>query len=292
MTSQVLSCDVVRKFVPPRMAKRELPEAKYTDEQVIGATGLPIDSLRRLITWGAVSPAQAGGGRGRVRLWTTRQALRISLTAQFSAAGFSLQMAHTLAYCIPPLGGLLTLYDPETLVQIYAEKDIAHLELPEKGVALDILTKPGEPIEWPIPGEFWGSETLIFDRKFLYTDAWGDGPEIVAEIDSERQRVIPFYDPTKIASLDKVIDKFTPNDAHTIDKSSLLIDRKYLSAAGRAKLVADKLPVNGKITGKVVCRSLLSINLALGFVLCVRQLRGVPSEYEYPIEYEPANEES
>src|SRR5262249_55086916 len=103
------------------MAKGELLSPKYTDAQVLDATGLPIDSLRRLITWGAVRPAQAGGGRGRVRLGTTRQALRITATAQFTAAGFSLQMAHTLTYCVP-LDGLMGIFDPEELAAGLAKR--------------------------------------------------------------------------------------------------------------------------------------------------------------------------
>lgn len=200
-------------------------------------------------------------------------------------------MAHTLTYCIPPLDSLVTIYDPESLVQIYAHKKQAQLDLPEDPIPLDVLTKPGELVEWPIPGEFLGSETLIVDGRYFYTDAWGDAPLLVAEIDADRQRVIPYYDPTRVSRfLFGDLGQFVTPDVHTIDKSSLLIDRKYLSSRGKAKLLSRR-SVSGQITGRVVCKSLLSINLAFGFILCVRKLRGIPIEYKHPIEFLPADDE-
>ena len=70
---------------------------RFTDEQVTEACNLHVDNLRKLITWGAVIPAQAGGGRGRVRLWTMGHVRRISITASIQNAGFSLRLAHTIA---------------------------------------------------------------------------------------------------------------------------------------------------------------------------------------------------
>ena len=40
----------------------------FTGDAVTAACGLHRDNLRRLITWRAVIPVQAGAGRGRVRL--------------------------------------------------------------------------------------------------------------------------------------------------------------------------------------------------------------------------------
>lgn len=258
----------------------------YTDQQVITATGMPIDSLRRLITWGAVRPAQAGGGRGRVRLWTTRQALRISVTAQFAATGFSLQMAHTLTYCIPPLDNLLTLYDPETLILFYAEKRLKFPELPDEHEQLDRLTKPRGLKEWPMPGVYLGSETLIIDGRYLYSDAWGGEPLFMAEIDAERQRVVRYLDPARDPELNELLDKVAPRDVHSIDRSSLLLDRNYVR--GR-RFHTDKDALPQRINGQVFCKSLLSINLALGLVLCVRQLRGLSTDYA-PSELPPPEE--
>lgn len=256
----------------------DLPSPTYTDQQVVAATGLHVDSLRKLITWGAVRPAQSGGGRGRVRLWTTRQALRISVTAQFASSGFSLQMAHTLTYCIP-LDSLLSMYDPETLVIALAERRRKNPNAPDDNELLDVLTKPSQPENWPLPGEFDGSETLIVDGRFLYSDAYGDNPTLMAEIDPERQRVVPYSDPLRGTFYDDTLEKQSTPDVSQIDKASLLIDRKYLSAKGRQALSGGEFPAPSQIIHKLLCRSLLSINTALGLVLCVRKLRGLPTTY-------------
>ena len=73
----------------------------FTDERLTTACNLHVDNLRQLITWKAVIPYQRGGGRGRVRLWTLDHVYRISMTASIFNAGFSLKMAHTLAYLLP-----------------------------------------------------------------------------------------------------------------------------------------------------------------------------------------------
>lgn len=254
----------------------------YTDEKVILATGLPLDALRRLITWGAVRPAQSGGGRGRVRLWTTRQALRISATTQFAAAGFSLQMAHTLTYCLP-LDSLVTLYDPfmmTSAVDKKHHKNLTHL--------FGLLTKEQTPEEWqwPTPGHHHGSQTLIVDSRFLYTDAYDRIPRLIGQIDPIKQRVIPYADPTQRRIFNAALEKSSIADVSMIDKDSLLIDNKYLASTKVKKEMDNDWSAPTEIAGKALCRSLLSINLALGFVLCVRALRGLPSEY-YAFEIEP-----
>jgi hypothetical protein len=73
----------------------------FTDGQLTAACELHVDNLRQLITWKAAIPYQRGGGRGRVRLWTLDHVYRISMTASIFNAGFSLKMAHTLAYLLP-----------------------------------------------------------------------------------------------------------------------------------------------------------------------------------------------
>jgi hypothetical protein len=91
-----------------------MDDRTFTDQQLTSACELHVDNLRQLITWKAVIPYQAGGGRGRVRLWTITHVHRISMTASIFHAGFSLRMAHTLAYLMP-FDELLGLYDPLTL---------------------------------------------------------------------------------------------------------------------------------------------------------------------------------
>lgn len=70
----------------------------YTDDQVVDATGLHIDNVRKLVTWGAVRPAKGGRGRGNVRQWDGRTARRIARVAAIVESGMSLRMAHTLTY--------------------------------------------------------------------------------------------------------------------------------------------------------------------------------------------------
>jgi len=240
---------------------------RYTDSQVLAATGLPIDSLRRLITWGAVRPAQAGGGRGRVRLWTTGQALRISVTSQLAAGGFSLQMAHTLAYCVP-ISNLTLLFEPEALLPTMARRSNKEA----KGL-LESLTLKRQPKVWPAPGEHAASQILILDRQFVYISHWEVGFELVAEIDPDQQRVIPIHDPEREAESD------AESDESIIDKSSLLIDRRYLSGKGSPKRLSEHLEIRTKNLDMIMCKSLLSINLSLGFMLCVRQLQGFETKY-------------
>ena len=40
-----------------------MDDSYYTDAELESATGLPLIHVRRLITWGAVSPAKGGNGR-------------------------------------------------------------------------------------------------------------------------------------------------------------------------------------------------------------------------------------
>ena len=87
----------------------------FTDQQVTTACGMHQDNLRRLITWKAVIPVQARGGRGRVRLWSMGHVRRISIVSTLFNAGFSLRMAHTIAYCLP-FENLLEVYEPNHLI--------------------------------------------------------------------------------------------------------------------------------------------------------------------------------
>lgn len=258
-----------------------LTRESYTDEQVTTATRLHVDNLRKLITWGAVKPLQAGGGRGRVRMWSTRQALRISVTAQFVEAGFSLQMAHTLTYCLP-LDDLLYVYDPEVLALFIAKKP----ELYEEDL-LSVLTGRAE-IGSRFTERYLGSRTLVVDGRYLYSDALGDCPCLMAVIDPVRQRAFPTASPSQFlygAGMVEDLDLPRVADAVHIDRSSLLIDDQYFVRRKKWKPLPEAiLPkgIEGQLVGldKIVCRTLLVINLALGLATCVRTLRGVPTNYQ------------
>lgn len=251
------------------MTKAETPgPALFTDQQVIAATDIPIDSLRRLITWGAVRPTQAGGGRGRVRLWSTHAALRICVTSELAAEGYSLQMAHSLAYCLP-LSNLLLWFDPEfsKVMTQHVADDTSAKELTRS------LTQRSQPKSFPGPSEFANSQVLILERRLVYTNNEQDF-ELVAEIDSERQRILPLRDPEREVQGDSDED-----DPPTIDKTSLLIDRRYLSEKGRRRLEGHEAVIRTQNLDMIICRSLLSLNLSISFVLCVRRLQGFKTRF-------------
>jgi hypothetical protein len=280
---------------------RQQPEI-FTDEQVTAACGLHLDNLRRLITWGAVAPVQSGGGRGRVRKWSARQALRISVTAQFVEAGFPLQMAHTLTYCLP-LDDLLYAYDPEIIrTHIKGRRDPGAQRLRAM-----LTGRRGD--YWPDKG-YYGSEVLIVDRKYLYADVLGDSPTLFAIIDGKRNRVYPTHNPLQfLYGAGMVEDYKLPKvvDARKISRASLLVDDEFLPVPwdepppseesekridDHWKRFTEKLPsgVDSQVLGidRLVCRNFVAINLAVGLTIFVRRLLGLPVEY-HPFE-EPSHE--
>ena len=259
----------------------------FTDQQVTGAAGLHLDNLRRLITWGAVKPIQAGGGRGRVRMWTARQALRISVTAQFVEAGFSLRMAHTLTYCIP-LDDLLYTFDPEIIRTKLADK-------PEPGYArLKAMISAEGKDYWPDSDRYLGSIVLIVDGKYLYADVLGDSPTLFAIIDRERQRVYTDSSPYQFKYGAGMVEDFglpKRTDAKRIDRRSLLIDDEYLSKGWKhsyqrfQKLIPKGVTTHFLAVDHVIAKNFCVINLAVGLTDFVRKLLGLPVDYR-PFEAE------
>jgi len=255
-------------------------ENTYTDEQVTAATGLHVDNLRKLITWGAVRPAQAGGGRGRIRKWTTRQALRIAVTAQFVDAGFSLQMAHTLTYCLP-LDDLLHVYDPAKMRTV--------VEQSKADEDRRMLRQLVDPVPPELPHDrYIGSLTVLVDGRYLYSDCLGDIPTLMAIIDADTPKVYPTWgSPSQFqygAGVTELLKLRPATDAESIDQSSLLIDDKYVRPRKGRKYSTDvipqHLPTQLIAIDHVVCKSLLIINLALGMLQCVRSLQGLSTDYQ------------
>ena len=85
-------------------------DSYYTDAEMESATGLPIFHVRRLITWGAVSPAK--GGKGVVRQWDRHAIRQIACFNALNVAGLSLPMAHTLGM-LTPVRFVIDIIDPE-----------------------------------------------------------------------------------------------------------------------------------------------------------------------------------
>ncbi|HEX3861798.1 MAG TPA: hypothetical protein VHY35_08925 [Stellaceae bacterium] len=249
----------------------------FSDKQVTSACNLHVDNLRRLITWGAVTPAQAGGGRGRVRQWTARQALRVSVTAQFVEVGFSLQMAHTLTYCLP-LDDLLYAYDPVII------RTVLKSDRDEGALRLKAMISRRGKYYWP-GKRYMGSEVIIVDRQFVYADVLGDCPTLLAVIDLERQRVYPSFSPLQFVfgagmaedhNLPKIID------AQKISRNSLLIDDEHLTEDRPHRplpIIPQDLDSQLLSLDTLVCRNFIAINLAVGLTACVRKLLNLPLHY-------------
>jgi hypothetical protein len=275
------------------MATMETTGKTFTDEQVTEACGINLDSLRRLITWRAVRPVQGGGGRGRVRLWTMRQALRIAVTAEFFQAGFSLQMAHTITYCLP-LDDMLTLYQ-EDFVEQYAKTDYPGLIDPEAAN--------------PMPHrDAIGTETYVVNGRYIYSDALAETPTLFAMIDLERNRVVPTWsDPRKPLwglIFNNNPEYYKDSDFVQIDQKSLLIDEEYFQPYGiddrdelerrwkKFREMSDY--VDTQIIAKewFNFRSFLQINLNIGLYITYRKLVGLPVDYHLRERPEPTGEEN
>ncbi len=254
----------------------------FTDAQIEEACGLHVDYLRRLITWRAVKPVQAGGGRGRVRLWTMRQALRIAVTAEFVRAGFSLQMAHTITYCLP-IDDMLTLYQ-EDFAAKFAEIGYPDLIDPE---AVN-----------PMPHmDTVGTETYIVNGRYIYSDALADTPTLFAVIDPERNRVIPTWSDPKKAPWGLIFNNnpeyYREPDFVEIDHKSLLIDDEYLQSYSlddreeyekrwkKFRELSDYVDTQIIAREWFNFRSFLQINLNIGLYVAYRKLMGLPVDYHF-----------
>ena len=94
-------------------------DSYYTDADLEWATGLPLIHVRRLITWGAVSPAK--GGKGVVRQWDQHAIRHIACVKALYVAGLSLPMAHTLGM-LTPTRVAIDLIDPRAVIQTKVKK--------------------------------------------------------------------------------------------------------------------------------------------------------------------------
>jgi len=168
----------------------------FSDSEVIEATGLGLDNLRKLITWGAVRPEQSGGGRGRVRMWTLRQSMRIAATAAVYRAGFSLRMAHTLVYALP-LDDMLLSYDPELWGQGTGAHQFEPWNASGGAVVLDRLLSTGE---YRIGRDRRRIGHIhIVQGSLVYTDALGRGAALFGYIDRDRNIFVSFRDPAEFS---------------------------------------------------------------------------------------------
>lgn len=130
-------------------------ELTFTDDQVQKAFGLHIDNVRRLITWRAVTPAQGGGGRGKVRKWSLKSVQRMSITTMFHDMGLSLKLAHTLTTCLPI----------EHTIDHFNRRFFSY-----EHAASTIRNALMTDVEWSIIRETNGSTIIIVDNELVYGD--------------------------------------------------------------------------------------------------------------------------
>jgi hypothetical protein len=252
-------------------------EKTFTDAEITAACGLHVDNLRKLITWGAVRPVQSGGGRGRVRLWTLKQAMRIAVTAQFVEANFSLQMAHTLSYCLP-FDDILQFFDPDFL------KDI-DLEDPKEAHTKKMLS-PEEEKYWPSLDHI-GSDFFIVDGQAVYGDLLADSGILFGIIDYRENKYFPIWTISSPlwGAISESLGKPPELGWRNIDRKSLLVDDVFL--------FSDDYEIKKELTkekqGKFDCqvnyvremkfKTLTYINFAAGLSMTFRRLLGLPVNY-------------
>ena len=252
-----------------------MDEQRFTDEQVTKACGLHIDNLRRLITWGAVRPVQAGGGRGRVRLWTFAQAMRIAATTEFVEAGFSLQMAHTLTYCLP-LDDLLALYDPDFL------KNNVNLNH-RQNVRLNAMLAPAGEGESYWPGPEYTGHIVVIDRRLVYADVLGDTYQLYGLIHPELNLYYPVWDPryAYFGPVTEGTQKRRPA-IKNVEPSSLLLNDVYRRTSPR-RLSRYMLKISKNVDSQIddpedhFYRHCLRLNLGVGLTVAFRKLLGFPA---------------
>ncbi|MBP2311910.1 hypothetical protein [Azospirillum soli] len=264
----------------------------FTDEEVMHACDISMDSLRKLITWKAAVPAQAGGGRSRVRLWKSSQIARICVASRIANSGFSLRMAHTMAYALP-LDDMLSLYDLDLL-----DKISESAEERNKFIGIDFFS-PEELLIFPHESRI--GHVLIVNNKYVYTDALGSIATMWGVIDWEanrlvvRKRLEQFYWGKVANNLDAHPRRTGVDD---IDPSSLLVTVLGESGADEegkaywAKLWDGPDLVPYAIYGvNNYGFSTLVINLYIGLQVMLRRLLGLPYRIaECQTEFEEAEQ--
>jgi hypothetical protein len=247
-------------------------QATFTDDVLVSASGLHRDNLRRLITWRAVVPIQAGGGRGRVRLWALAQVLRVCVTTQFFDAGFSLRMAHTLTYCLP-LDDMLQRFDP------------AFLADPRTAEA-DRELLSAEPYSVRSSRDRIG-HVYVLDRKYVYTDVLGELPYLYGVLNLDDNRFYPTYDPGRFL-WGLIANSFDRRPAttgiHDIDRSSLLLGDVYFREGSSeiTKALEDLIAgIDTQILDwdELTFRNCLVIDLSVGLELAFRRVLDLPAFY-------------
>jgi DNA-binding transcriptional MerR regulator len=201
---------------------------RFTDKQMTEACGLHQDNLRRLITWKAVTPIQAGGGRGKIRLWNFDHVRRISSIALLFNAGFSLRLAHTIAYCLPFEEILLPILQPDVMAQNRSDIDgwydpvKLRVELDEQDCFVDVINRRflffgmTEITDNDCFGYISDDQTMFFGRYNIrthYSFHTDDPEKATTHAKWERNWIVDRIDPASLAfEYDPDFDEATAKD--------------------------------------------------------------------------------
>jgi hypothetical protein len=203
----------------------------YTDSDLETATGLPTLHVRRLITWGAVTPA--AGGKGVVRQWDRREIRHIASIAALYAAGLSLPMAHTLGMLIPARFAL-NMIDPEAGIQKSARDKWFNPKVPLR------VIEPADVI------------LSVINGTAVHWQLGRSGRVFVGELANERSVLMSALDYSKF-------DECDPASLSWQFEPDLATRRAQAAAAEEFKHPISVTTINLSLACKIAMRRLLGI---------------------------------
>jgi hypothetical protein len=158
-------------IVDLNQALRSYQENKFTDDDIVGCTGLTIRASRELLKVGAMRSITERRGPGLVRVFDATTFKRAAIIAALNAAGFSLATAGRIAYFVPFEELLFAVCDPFTILFMHGTP---------------VNPDTGLPRPWPEPRANW------FD------------PDRPAKADLENDWFLEIYDRRFIGALYKI----------------------------------------------------------------------------------------
>ena len=208
-----------------------MDDSHYTDTELESATGLPLIHVRRLITWGAVSPAK--GGKGVVRQWDKHAIRHIACVKALYVAGLSLPMAHTLGM-LTPMRFAIDLIDPRAVIRANAKKRWF-----DPQTALQALEKSDIGV-------------LIADGYSIFWTAGKQEPIFVGKLSADRSAFLSALDYSEF-------DGCNPASLSWEHQPELAADPAQQGAADILQHPVSVNTINLSLAAKVAMRRLLGI---------------------------------
>ena len=208
-----------------------MDDSYYTDAELESATGLPLIHVRRLITWGAVSPAK--GGKGVVRQWDQHAIRHIACVKALYVAGLSLPMAHTLGMLMP-MRVAIDMIDPRAVIRASAKKRWF-----DPQTALQALEKSDTGV-------------LIADGYSIFWTLGKRDPLFVGKLSSDRSAFLSALDYSKI-------DACNPASLSWEHQPELAADPAQQQAADVLQHPVSVNTINLSLAARVAMRRLLGI---------------------------------